>query len=258
MSERLEVDAYRVFSSFYDQWSAEMTEDVPFYVARALAAGGPVVELGAGQGRVAIPIAQAGRPVIAVEPSDAMRTEGERRAGTAGVADRITWVKGVMQRFVAEPAVELVIIPFRSFLHLLTTREQLAALGSIHASLVPGGRMICNFFTPDPAVIAAYDGVRRHQGEFVDDAGRRCEIWAISRYAVADQGVRLEAGLDVYDGERLVDTITSEMRARMVYRYEFEHLLARTGFEVEALYGGFDERAYGPGPDEMVWVARRP
>ena len=47
------------------------------------------------------------------------------------------------------------------------------------------------------------------------------------------------------------------MRLRWIYRYEFEHLLARCGFEVEALYGGFDRRPLTDMRQELVWIARR-
>jgi hypothetical protein len=54
------------FAERYDEWSAEMTADVDFYLGLARSANGPIVELAVGNGRVAIPVAQAiGRPVIA-------------------------------------------------------------------------------------------------------------------------------------------------------------------------------------------------
>jgi ubiquinone/menaquinone biosynthesis C-methylase UbiE len=61
------------FAEHYDEWSADMTADVAFYAALARAADGPVVELAVGNGRVAIPVAQAtGRPVIGIDSSPAM------------------------------------------------------------------------------------------------------------------------------------------------------------------------------------------
>jgi SAM-dependent methyltransferase len=252
------VDPYSLMLGVYDEWSAHMTEDVPFYVRRASEVRGPVVELGAGHGRVAIPVALAGNDVIAVDVSDAMLTEGARRAAAAGVADRIEWVRADMRTFVARAPVELVTIPFRAFLHLLTTEDQLAALGAINASLAPGGRLVCNFFTPDPRKIAEYDGVRKPQTEFVDERGRRVEVWATNTNDPATQRLDIAAEHLVFDGDRLLAETGFTLELRMVYRYEFEHLLARAGFEVEALYGGFDEKPYESVDDEMIWVARKP
>ena len=258
MNEPIVFDPYSVIADFYEHWAAPQREDIPFYVKRATSVRGPVVELGVGTGRVAIPIARAGQEVIGVDVSNAMLTEGARRADAAGVSGKITFVEGDMRTFVAEQPVELVIIPFRGFLHLLTVEDQLAALASINASLMSGGRLILNIFVPDPDVQVAQNGRKVPHGEFVDERGRRCEMWGLPVYDPAVQLLHLRAGVDVYEGETMVDTTEAEFDLRLVYRYEFEHLLARAGLEVEALYGWFDERPLEGNAREMIWVARKP
>ena len=257
MTDKLALDPYGVMAVFYDQWSAHMTDDVTFYVEEATRARGPVVELGAGNGRVAIEVARAGQDVIAVDRSDALMTEGARRAAAAGVAERIRWVHADMRTWVADEPVDLVMIPFRSFLHVTSTEEQLATLDAIRRTLTPGGRLVLNIFVPDAAHIARNDGVRRLQTEFNDERGRRCEVWAVSSYGGADQSLSVRAIMEVYDGDRLLDVTETELALRMVYRYEMEHMLARTGFEVEALYGWFDRRQFEARSEEMVWMATR-
>lgn len=254
----ISLDPYAILVDFYDEWSAHMTDDVPFYVKKAGEVPGPIVELGVGHGRVAIPVAQAGQHVIGVDVSDAMLAEGRRRAAAAGVADRVSFLEGDMRTFVAEPPVHLVTIPFRAFGHLLTVEDQLAALTRVHRSLVPGGRLVFNLFTPDPQIVVALDRQRKLQAEFTDERGRRCQVHAIPEYSVAEQIVRVRAIFEVYEADRLLGSTETVLELRMMYQYEVRHLLERAGFEVEALYGGFDERPYGPGPDEMVWVARKP
>lgn len=253
----LSIDPYAIMVDFYDQWSQKMAGDVAFYVEESVRAPGPIVELAAGSGRVAIPVAEAGQSVIAVDLSHAMITEGERRAARAGVADRIRWVHDDMRTWVASPRVSLVTIPFRSFIHLVTTEDQLAALDAVGRSLLPGGRLVMNMFQPDPAVIVDLDGRRRLQADFVDERGRHCELWAINRYSMHDQGLTVRVILEVYEGGRVADVVETEFEARMVYRYEMEHLLARSGFDVESLYGGFDRRPFEAGCSEMIWVARK-
>jgi ubiquinone/menaquinone biosynthesis C-methylase UbiE len=74
------------FSRRYDEWAVHMAEDVPFYVELAREADGPLVELAVGNGRVAIPVAQAtGRRVIGIDSSPAMLEQGRERAAQAGV-----------------------------------------------------------------------------------------------------------------------------------------------------------------------------
>ena len=68
------------FADHYEEWSAAMTADVAFYVDLAREADGPLVELAIGNGRVAIPVAQAtGRRVIGIDSSPAMLDAGPRR-----------------------------------------------------------------------------------------------------------------------------------------------------------------------------------
>src|SRR2546423_122868 len=138
-NEPIIFDPYSIIVDFYEQWAEPQKDDIEFYVKRATSVRGPVVDLGVGTGRVAIPIARAGQDVIGVDTSGAMLTEGARKAAEQGVADKIRFVEGDMRTFVAEPPVELVIIPFRGFQHVLTVDDQLAALDSIKRSLVPGG-----------------------------------------------------------------------------------------------------------------------
>src|SRR5262250_428968 len=92
------------FARHYEDWSAPMTADVPFYVGLAQQADGPLVELAIGNGRVAIPVAQAtGRPVIGIDTSPAMLAQARQRAAEAGVT--LELIEGDMRELaLAEPA----------------------------------------------------------------------------------------------------------------------------------------------------------
>ena len=63
---------YDSIAGIYDPWSASVVEDIAFYVDEATRCDGPVVELAVGSGRIAVPIARAGRRVIGVDLSDGM------------------------------------------------------------------------------------------------------------------------------------------------------------------------------------------
>jgi len=252
------TDEYGTFVGFYDVWTQNVRGDVEFYVRQALKAPRPIVELGVGTGRIAIPTAQAGQHVIGVDLSPSMLAEGRGRAEAAGVSDRLSFIEADMRSWVAPEPVELVTIPFRAFLHLMTVEDQLACLDAVKRSLVPGGRLILNTFVPDPAFVVEHARQRSFHSEYVDGRGYRCEIWVITEHEVTTQRLAVNVSVEAYDGERLVDTSESTIRLRMIYRYEMEHLLARAGFEVEALYGDFDERPLTEECREMIWVARKP
>jgi SAM-dependent methyltransferase len=74
------LSVYEPFAPVYDDWSAHMTEDVPFYVELARETEGPLVELAVGSGRVAVPVAsETGRRVLGIDLSPAMLAQARDR-----------------------------------------------------------------------------------------------------------------------------------------------------------------------------------
>ena len=107
------------FAVDYDEWSAGMTQDIAFYVQLAREADGPVVELAVGNGRVAIPVAQAtGQRVIGLDTSPAMLEQARSRASELGVALELREAD-MRELHLDEPAA-LIYCPFRALLHLAT------------------------------------------------------------------------------------------------------------------------------------------
>jgi SAM-dependent methyltransferase len=231
--------------------------DVPFYVElarEAAAAGNPVLELGCGTGRVTIPIAQAGVEVVGLDNAAAMLEVARRKADGA---TNPRWVQADMAGFRLGERFGLVIIPFRSFLLLLTVEEQKACLARIHEHLVSGGRLALNIFNPSILAIADWLGDRGQRWlRSLPEPGR--ERWVNRRYSPGSQELN-ETRTDVLlsDEGAVIQRVERNLRLRWVYRYEMEHLLALAGFEVEALYGWFDRTPFAEDSDEMVWVARR-
>ncbi len=90
------MSAYDAWADDYDAWSAEMTEDIPFYVELAREADGPVVELAVGSGRVAIPVArETGRRVLGIDSSPAMLAvarDAQTRPASSSSSARATCV----------------------------------------------------------------------------------------------------------------------------------------------------------------------
>ena len=115
---RLGASPYDAIAELYDPWSRSVVEDVPFYVAEARKAAGPVVELGVGTGRIAIPIAHEVIHVIGIDSSRAMLDACRERAEDAGVSDRIELRLGDLREPPIDDPVSLVICPFRAYLHL--------------------------------------------------------------------------------------------------------------------------------------------
>jgi SAM-dependent methyltransferase len=128
---------------------ADAMGDVPFYVelARQAAADGhTVLELGCGTGRVTIPIAKSGVEVVGLDNAAPMLDIARRKATAAGV--NVRWIEADMRSFEIDQLFGLVIIPYRSFMHLLTDEAQASCLRTVRAHLVLGGRLALNVFAP--------------------------------------------------------------------------------------------------------------
>ena len=232
------MSSYDQIARLYDPWSVSVTEDVGFYVSEARRAAGPVVELGVGTGRIAVPIAAEGIRVIGVDSSPRMLEVCRERAEVAGVADLVDLRLGDLRTPPVSERVELVLCPFRSFLHLHADEERLAALGAARELLVGGGRLIFDVFAPGDDDIAETHGrwLEREPGIF-----ERADWDTRSR--------TLTLSVRGPNGE-------TTMALAWLSADEWRELLERAGFEVDALYGWFDRRPYRGGEDQ-VWIARR-
>jgi SAM-dependent methyltransferase len=229
---------YDAIARLYDPWSRGVIEDVSFYVEEAVASGGPVVELGVGTGRIAIPTAAAGIDVIGVDSSQGMLDVCAAEARRAGVAGRLDLRQGDLREPPVAERVALVTCPFRAYLHLEDDDDRLRALRAAHTLLVPGGRLIFDVFAP------GRDDVESTDGRWLE---REPGIYERADWDTAAQVLTLS--VRGREGE-------STMTLSWLEPARWQALLAEAAFDVEAVYGWFDRRAYTGGED-TVFVAKR-
>lgn len=220
------------FANFYDEWSASMTADIPFYIGLARQAKGPLVELAIGHGRVAIPVAQAtGQRVLGIDSSPAMLDQARLRAAEAGV--ELVLIQGDMCELALDEPAALIYCPYRALLHLPTWADRRRLFERVAASLRPGGRFAWNAFAFDHQVAARLDSVRQEE-----------PIHHTIRYAVGDN--RIDLVLD--DG--------SKSSLWWATKNEWLGLIDVAGLELEALYGGFAGELFVDDSREYVFVTR--
>ena len=224
----IRMSVYDAFAAHYDRWSADMTQDVPFYVELAREADGPIVELAVGTGRVAAAVARAtGRRVIGFDASPAMLEQVDNELVDARLAD--------MREFELEEPAALIYCPFRSLFHLPTWHDRRRVFERVAASLRPGGRFAWNVFAFHHAIAAALDG--KHQEEPVPHT---------LGYAVGDN--RVDITLDT----------GAQISLWWATKNEWLGLIDVAGLEVEALFGGFAREPFTDDSTEYVWVTRKP
>jgi hypothetical protein len=232
------LSVYDPIARLYDPWSASVIEDISFYVEEALASGGPVLELGVGTGRIAIPTAMAGVRVIGVDSSQGMLDVCAQRGREAGVAERLDLRVGDLRTPPVDEIVPLVTCPFRAYLHLSSDEERLAGLAAARARLPAGGRLVFDVFAP------SRDDIEETHGRLIER----------------------EPGIDERaDWDLEAQTLTLSVRGReaestmtlwWLEPQRWQALLAEAGFTVEACYGWFDRRPFTGGEDS-IWVARK-
>src|SRR3954462_8284534 len=148
---------YDAIAELYDPWSASVVEDVAFYLEEAVRSGGPVLELGVGTGRIAVPIAAAGVSVVGVDLSAGMLEVARESAGLAGV--EVDLRHGDMRDPPVDETFSLVICPFRSLLHMETDADRRLALRAVSARLATGpGLFVFHVFPPPQEDIADTHG----------------------------------------------------------------------------------------------------
>jgi SAM-dependent methyltransferase len=232
-------NVYDPIAELYDDWSRRVTEDVAFYVEEALTAGGPVVELGVGTGRIAVPTARAGVNLIGIDLSQAMLDVCRRRAELAGIAERIDLRLGDYRRPPVSERVRLVTCPFRAYLHLRSDPERTAALRSARRLLEPGGRLVFDVFCP------SVEDMRETHGRWLE---REPGIWEHADWRGDERRLDLSVRGDA--GE-------TTMELAWLPAERWISLLTTAGFVDVEVYGWFDRRPYTKGED-IVIAARRP
>lgn len=248
---------------YYDLYTGGQNVDVDFWIEEARRADGRVLELACGTGRLLVPLARAGVTVTGLDLSPGMLAVARRKlaAESEDVRDRVTLVEGDMSDFSLEGRFGLIFVAFNAF-YILDDAAQWAALAAIQRHLTPEGWLLLDVFDPSVSTIAHYlgsnDGLLRQRHTFTDPAsGNRVIQWESRRYDVENQLAETDFIFEEIDDQgRSVARTVQHLRLRYRHRYEMEYLLRLSGYEVEALYGGYERGPFRPGKIHNVWVAR--
>ena len=251
------IDEYAAIAAVYDLWSADMTADVPFYVAEAVATGGPVLEIGVGTGRVATAMARAGKDVVGIDVSPSMLDRAREQLDAEGLSELVELVEADMRGFDLGRTFPLAVLPYRVFAHARTVDEQVRTLTAIRDQLDPGGRIVLNVTIPQVSDLTAWDGLR-HEGQFTLPDGGRAVLWRQAEYEPGTQQLTFHFVVDhLAEGGEVTRRVHGTSTVRQTTPGEVDHALARAGFTVQDRWGWFDRRPLGPHSLEYVVAATR-
>lgn len=248
---------------YYDLDLVDDPGDLDLYRALAARSGGPVLELAAGTGRLAVPLAAGGLRVVAVDNDPAMLTRArrrwvdERRDGRVRRGGRLELVEADLFGLALDPEFALVILALNSCFLLGDASRQAAALSVMARHLRRGGLAVVDAWLPSVDDLGIYDGrvvlewvrddpetgsrVTKMGSASYDPATRRLDLTSIFEASPADGG-----------------PVTRHLRRDTLHLLSAGELVraaADAGLSIEELGGDHELGPFGPGAGRVVIVA---
>jgi SAM-dependent methyltransferase len=247
---------YTEIAHLYAQDFADVDEDIAFYRSLARHLGGSVLELMCGTGRVCVPLAQAGCTTVGVDASEAMLAIAQRSLA-ANPHIPLTLHHGDVRHWQSEQRFRLAIIALNSFMHFTNITEQMATLQNVHGLLSDQGTLVIDVFHPDMRSLPHYQGDMVLDKQFTMPDGRHVQKFVSQWSNVMAQIIQVVFMYDVIDASRQVQRFSATFAMRYFWRFEIEHLLARCGFVVQEIYGGYDLEPFDEASTQMIVVATK-
>ena len=256
-------DAIPDFGALYDAVPVYGTRgDVAYYAEEASRTDGRVLEIGCGTGRVLFPMARAGAHVTGIDASAEMlrRCTARLEDEDETVRARVEVQQADARDFSLTGRFALIVAPFRVFQHIAAIEDQLRCLSAISRHLAPGGRLVFDVFNP------FFTHLVKDRSTETEDTPRLTlpdgrtlrRAFRVTRVRWIDQVSDTEliyyvAAREGAEERRYVQAFGM----RWYLRAELEHLLARAGFRIEHVHGGFDRTPHTDTSPEMIVTAVR-
>ena len=246
----------------YDLDLSEDPGDLDLYLALADRADGPIIELAAGSGRLAVPLAAAGHDVTAVDRDAAMLARARHRATAADVPDgRLGFVEADLLELAPPdtPRHALAFIALNSLMLLASRDAQRAALRVLAAHLRPGGIAAVDAWVPDADDLARFDGRVFLEWVREDPSSGRIVTKSGSALHDATTGTLVLSAIfeEAAQGEPPRRWVRQD-RLRLIQPDELAAFAEDAGLRVELIAGGYDLTPLGPGSERAILIAERP
>ena len=241
----------------YDAMNRDIVADIPFYVEEAKRAGGPVLELACGTGRLAIPIAQSDIEIVGLDLTPSMLAHAREKAKRAGVA--IELIEGDCRSFALGRNFSLIFMGFNSMQHLHDHASLAGLFACVRQHLADGGRFVFDVFNPKLSLLARQPSERKHERDYEDpDGNGTISFDHAVRYDDASQ----VAHIGCYFTRRGAtgeerDFRVEELNMRCFYPQELDLLVRSQGFTLLAKFGNFERKVFTSGDPKQIVVCSK-
>jgi SAM-dependent methyltransferase len=238
------------FAPLYDYFQKGVKGDVKFYLDYFKNFKGKILEIGAGTGRITIPLLKQGLDITALDIAHRMLQILKEKAKKENLS--VKTICADMRKFKLKDKFDAVIITFRTFQHMYSVKDQLATLKTIRKHLKPKGVLIFDVYNPSLKYLAKGDW-QWHKDEIIKLPGiGKVRIDYRNHYDMAEQMMYQEYRFSYPNGKKKI----IPLQMRFFFRFEIEHLLRLAGFEIKNLYGDFRKNKFKSNSTEMIWIAK--
>ncbi len=255
------MPGYGGIAKIYDGEYRDFSADVALYlgILNDERIRGPVLELGCGTGRVAIPLARAGHRVTGVDISSQMlaRARRHRRALPAEDAMRLRFSLQDMTSFVFPRTYQVVVIAFSTLALVTEPAGRTGCLQRVHRHLEPGGLLLVDLPHPRAGSVAGATRIASTfrippWGHVVDKA-----VEEINAGDGSHREVRYRYTVRRWTDDAELDHFEVSFGFARLERREVENALYAAGFDVERVLGDYRGNPHGPCSPRMIFHARR-
>jgi SAM-dependent methyltransferase len=248
--------SYTQLARYYDLENADFTEDLDFWLELAEEHGGPVLELGCGTGRVLLNLARRGHAVTGVDNAPEMLARLESKLNAAShrhLAQPPVLLQASMDVFETPTRFQLALMPFNTFMHLMTPEAQMAALARIRQHLVAGATLALDVTNPGEAYSAQETGLTLERT--FADGDRTVQQFASVALDRAAQLARITWLYDSTAPDGVMQRTIVPLTLRYTFPGEMRLLLERCGFALTHLYGDYDRAPFADGAPRLLVLA---
>lgn len=253
---------YDSIAHYYDLTHADLTADLTLIHSLAKEAGGPLLELGCGSGRLLIPMARAGYQITGIDNSTAMLARaGQRLAGEPeAVQERVTFIEMDMVELTLpgqDGRYPLIILPYNTFLHLDSPQKRVV-LNNLRRYLREDGRLFIDLINPLFIANTPNDHFLTLENSFSDpDSDEMVLQFASNQLEKKSQTLHITW---IFDATPQSGGSINRTVSRMAYHYLFAHqielLLAEKGYRLETMAGDYDQSPYHEESDRLIVIAK--
>jgi len=242
------------FARFYDLIYHKVRDGVDnnFYLEKIKNSGGKILEVGTGTGRLMIEALENGADIYGIDISPAMLDILKAKL-TSDRASRVS-LQNIID-FKSDITYDLIIAPFRVFMHLINKEDQLKALNNVYKNLNPGGKFVFDLFVPDlKPLISGLENVVDFEGEY--ETGKRVKRIVSTKPDLINQIINITFRLEWNDDK---SDYMKEWKTplRFFFRYELEHLIERSEFKNYNISGDFMGNELNSDSKEFIIICQK-